>query len=163
MVSAALVALTLIACKPTEQNYQAAYDAAIGKRQTVKADVDSTLVMGSVQQIDGPQLREFEGTQIYVFNKRLRPEVKDESLPGSYNVAVGTYKMPTNCRAQVENLKAEGFDAFVAKDADDKYYSIAGSFSSLKEASALYNKLLENKNRVYIGFPDSPVIIYSNR
>ena len=151
----------MVSCKPTEKNYKAAYDAALGKREASTADMDLNLPEVAIQQFDGPQLKEVDGHKVYVLNKRIRPLEQNLSLPGSYNVAVGTYKMSTNANAQSEALREEGFDAFAAKDVEGMHYTIVGSFPTLSEAVQFSEKYKKGKNRVYVGFPDSPVIIYS--
>ncbi|MCH5229649.1 MAG: hypothetical protein J1F12_06630 [Muribaculaceae bacterium] len=152
---------TLTGCKPTEKNYKSAYDAALNKREAAKVEIDITIPDAKFQQVDGPQLKEVDGVQVYVLNQRINPVKEGEKLPGQYNVAIGTYKMSTNCMAQAEALCSEGYLAFPAKEPDGMYFTIAGSFPSLSEAVAFYRKYQEGKNRVYVGLPDSPVIIFS--
>lgn len=148
-------------CKPTEKGYKAAYDAALGKREAAKADVDQSVAVSAFQQEDGPQLKEVNGQQVYVLNQRLAPANNEpEVLPGSYNVAIGTYRMITNSNSQASDLKAEGFNAFPAKDSSGKYYTIAGSFTSLDEAVKFVEQL-KKKDRIYVGLPEAPVIIFS--
>ena len=154
--------LELVSCKPTEKGYQAAYDAARNKREAAMADiVDVNMPKEGLQQVDGPQLREIDGTTVYVDNRWIKPDNSNERLPGSYNVAVGTYKMSTNARSQSEDLRKEGYKAFAALDADGKYYTIAGSFETLKEAVDFSKEYSKKGKRVYVGLPDAPVIIYS--
>ena len=148
-------------CKPTEKGYKAAYDAALGKREAAKADIDVDLPEGELQEFDGPQLKEVDGIKVYVLNERLRPVEDGQNLPGNYNVAVGKYKMITNCRAQAEALKTEGYEAFTAKTMGEMFYTIAGSFSTLSEAVKFSEKYKSGKDRVFVGLPHAPVIIYS--
>ena len=150
-------------CKPTEKGYKAAYDAALGKRESALADMDVNLPEGSFQQIDGPQLKEVDGVKVYVLNQVIKPANKDKVLAGPYNVAVGSFKMATNSNALSDALKAEGFDAFSAKETDGTYYAIAGSFQSLSDAVKFYKELEKGNNRTYVGLPKAPVIIYSPR
>ena len=150
-----------VGCKPTEKGYKAAYDAALGKRQATSVDFDASLGVGTFQLSDGPQLKEIDGQQVYVLNQPLKNLDNQSKLPHSYNVAVGTYKMLTNCSAQVSGLKEDGYDAFVAIDSEDRFFSVAGSFQTMKEALTFYNKYRQKKGQSYVGFPDSPVIIFS--
>lgn len=156
-----LIILLLPSCKPTEKGYKAAYDAALGKREAVKAEIDADIPDGALQSVDGPQLKEVDGVKVYVFNQRIRPIEEGMSLPESYNVAIGSYKMNTNCKAQAEALKEEGYDAFSVKDTDGMYYTIAGSFPTLSEAVKFYETYKSGKDRVYVGLPNSPIIIFS--
>lgn len=150
-----------VACKPTEKGYKSAYDAALGKREAVKTDLDVNLPEGRLQEVDGPQLKEINGVKVYILNQRIYKADDSGKLPGNFNVAVGSYKMGTNCKAQVESLKEKGLEAFPAKNAEEMYYTIAGSFINMNEAVDFYKQYISDKNHVYVGLPDAPVIIYS--
>lgn len=156
-----LLLFLLPSCKPTEKGYKSAYDAALGKREALKADIDVDLPDGALQSVDGPQLKEIDGVKVYLLNQRISPVEEGVSLPESYNVAIGSYKMNTNTKAQAQALKEEGYNAFSAKDTEGMYYTIAGSFPSLSEAVKFYQEYKAGKDRVYVGLPNSPVIIYS--
>lgn len=153
--------LSLISCKPTEKGYKSAYDAALNKRQAALADLDVTLGEGELQEIDGMNLKTIDGIKVYLMNQRLKPVSEGAMVNGPYFVGVSRYKMITNSNSQVSDLCEKGYDAFVAVDSDDLYYSIAGSFKTLEEAVNFYQKYREGKNRVYVGLHDAPVIIYS--
>ena len=156
-----VIFLGLIGCKPTEKGYKAAYDAALGKREAVKADLDADVPEGALQEFDGPQLKEVDGVNVFILNQRIRAAEVGQTLPGKYHVAVGMYKMITNCKSQVEALREGGYEAYVAKDVEGIYYTIAASFASLSEAVKFYEKYQKEKDRVYVGLPNAPVIIYS--
>ena len=155
------ITVALTSCKPTEKGYKSAFDAALNKREAVKADIDRNVAVSEFQSVDGAQLKEIDGVKVYVLNQRLRPAEEGMALPGSYNVAVGKYKMITNCRSQANDLKAEGYDAFPAKDTDGMYYTVAGSFATLSEAEKFTQEYQKNKDRAYVGLPSAPVIIFS--
>lgn len=148
-------------CKPTEKGYKSAYDVALGKRQSVLTDIDVNLPEGALQEVDGAQLKQVDGANVYILTQRISPLENNQILPENYNVAVGKYKMSTNCKAQVESLKNEGYEAFSAKDTEGNYYTIAGSFSTLFEAVKFYQAFQKNKNRIYVGLHEAPEIIYS--
>ena len=151
----------LTSCKPTEKNYKAAYDAALGKREASMADIDVDLPEGALQEVDGPQLKEIDGVKVYVLNERIRRVDEGMAMPGNYNVAVGTYKMITNCKAQAESLKTEGYEAFPAKTMGGMFYTIAASCPTLSDAVKFIQNYKSKKDRVYVGLPNAPVIIYS--
>lgn len=156
-----LIAVILPSCKPTEKGYKTAYDAALGKREAARADIDVNLPEGALQQVDGPQLKEVDGVKVYILNQRIKPAEGNITLPGSYNVAVGMYKMNTNSKAQAAALKEDGYEAFSAEDAEGIFYTIAASFQNLSEAVKFYQKYQSGKNKVYVGLPGAPVIIFS--
>lgn len=159
-----LCGFALMGCKPTEKGYQAAYDAAKNKREAAIADLGVDLPKGAFQEVDGPQIKEVDGVKVYVLNQRIKPDGGAlTQLPGRYNVAIGKYKMITNCKSQAEDLTAKGYEAFPAKDTEGAYYTIAGSFQDLKEAVKFYDEFQKGKDRVYVGLPEAPVIINSPR
>ena len=149
------------ACKPTEKGYKAAYDAALGKRQSANEALDVDLKGGELMQVDGPQIKEINGRKVFILSDRIKRTGENESLPSNYNVAVGSYKMLTNCEAQVKDYLNSGYEAFSAVDNEGKYYSIVFSTDNLEEAVKTYEKVLYNSSGTFIGLPDAPVIIYS--
>lgn len=155
-----MLSVCFVACKPTEKGYKAAYDAALGKREAVKSEITGDMLEGSLQQEDGPQLEEIDGVKVYLLNQRIKPN-DDSTLPGEYNVAIGCYRMITNCRSQAEKLQTEGYEAFPAKNNEGDFYTIAGSFSTLQEAVAFYRNYQSKKDKTYVGLPQAPVIIFS--
>ena len=156
-----LAAIVLTGCKPTEKGYKSAYDLAKGKREAVAADLGVNLPEGTLQDVDGAQLKEIDGVKVYVLNQRITPIEESQLLHGSYNVVVGKYKMNTNCVSQANALKAQGFDAFAAKDTEGMFYTVAGSFTSLSDAVKFYQNYQKDKDRVYVGLPSAPVIIHT--
>lgn len=161
MILALLGGLAFTSCKPTEKGYKSAYDAALGKREAAMADLGINLPEGALQEVDGVQLKEVDGVNVFVLNERLVPAEFVAELPGNYNVAIGKYKMITNSKAQAQMLIEEGFGAFPAKDTEGMYYTIAGSFPTLSEAVSFSQTYQKNKNRSYVGLPAAPVIIFS--
>lgn len=156
-----LMAFILSGCKPTEKGYKTAYDAALNKRQTAIGDVDATIPTDEIQEVDGIQLKEIDGEKVYLLNQRIRPAEGGTPLPGNYNVCVGRYKMITNCKAQVNALKEQNFQAFSAEDSDGMYYVIVASFQNIKDAIKFEKEYRKGKNRVYVGLRNAPVIIFS--
>lgn len=161
LIIAFILFLQLVSCKPTEKGYQAAYDAALGKRQAAIADMDVNLPEGAILQVDGPQLKEINGVNLYLLNERIRMTDEEKRLPGNYNVAVAVYKMPTNARSQANDFVSEGYEAFVASDKDNNFYTIVYSGDNLDEAVKFYDNFKNSAKRTYIGLPDSPILIYS--
>ena len=158
-----LFTILLSGCKPTEKGYKAAYDAALTKREAANADLGLDVPEGALQQVDGPQLKTIEGEKVYVLHQRLKPLDEEMKLPHNFNVAVGCFKMPTNCKALAEDLKKEGLEAFPTRDTEGKFYTIAASFKSQKEAITFSKEYEKKKGRTYVGLPGAPVIIYSPR
>lgn len=158
LISAALVALILVACKPTEANYKKAYDAALAKRQQV-AEEQMRPASGLLSD-DGPMRRVLDGDTVYVLAERLRT-LDGNKLPGSWALAVGAYKMDTNAKASAEDLKADGYvNAQPAIGPGKKYYTILHTASSLDSVKAEAVKFVENyPHYPFVGLPGAPVLI----
>lgn len=151
--------LILTGCKPTEKNYKAAYDAALSKRQAEESDPDLNLPAGGYQRLDEPGKKEIDGKSYSYQFLRLKPLDENQKL-SPFNVAVAVYKMPTNCNSQVGDLVSEGYPAFGARSGDDRYFVIIGGFTTMEDAaSAVDEYKRKNKEAVYVGLSDNPVII----
>lgn len=157
-VSAALVALTLVGCKPTENNYKQAYDAALQKRQ--QAAEEQMRPASGLLSDDGPQLRVVDGDSIYVLSQRL--VLFDGSrLPGRWALAVGAFKMDTNAKASASDMADNGYKkAVAAKGADGKWYTVittSTDLDSIKNLSIKFKKAFPDYP--YVGLPGAPVLI----
>lgn len=90
-----------------------------------------------------------------------------ESSPeaGKWIVAVSRFRMPTNARSQVADLRSEGFEkAGVMKDASGQYYAVAGCFATLEQAGACAQKLTETfADAAFVGLDAAPLIIENIR
>lgn len=158
IISAAMTALILIGCKPTETNYQAAYDAALQKREQ-RAKEEMRPATGLLSD-DGPQMRVYDGDTIYVIQERLR-ELDGSRMPGHWAVGVGMFKMDTNAKATVSDLKQKGFaDARVAKMTGGRFYAVSDTATNL-ESVIVKAKIFKSAfpGYPYVGLPDSPVLI----
>ncbi len=155
--------MVLTGCKPTEKNYKAAYDVALAKRQAEQNDPDMNLPVDGYQRLDAPKAMKVGDKEYDYQFVRLKP-LDDSVKMNPYNVAVSVFKMPTNCEAQVSDLKESGYDAFGARSGDDKYYVIVGSFTNLEAAAAAIDNYVKiHKDSVYVGLSDNPVIVQTAR
>ncbi len=174
LLGTSLATLLLSGCKPTENNYRQAYDAALAKREKTE-EKDIFIPEGGLQSLDGPQKRTFGDITVLYEVKSLRwtqpADVKeggnveiDAPRPHKYNVAVGLYKMPTNAASQVEQLIANGYDrAFPAHVQKDQNYAIAASFENIEDAAKFVDSFIKkNKGMNYVGLPGAPVVIETN-
>lgn len=157
-VSAAFVALALIGCKPTENNYKKAYDAAVLKRQ--KAAEEQMRPSTGLLSDDGPLLRVVNGDTIYVLSEPLR-QLDGTRLPGTWALAIGAYKMDTNAKASARDMVNNGYQAAVAaKGAEGKYYTVimtSTSLDSVRNVSIRFKKAFPEYP--YVGLPGAPVLI----
>lgn len=154
--------LLLAGCKTTEKNYQAAYEVAVKKKKSATSEPELGIGEGQLLQTDGPSKRVVGSREFYFERERLKAVDADGDAMRRYCVAVGVYKMKTNCKAQVADLAAKGYKSFVAVDGEGKFYTIAAAFSTLEEAAdfaAEYES--KEKGAAYIGLPSAPLVIES--
>ncbi len=150
--------LILAGCKPTENNYRQAYDAAKAKRDAANAEamVPTTGLLND----DGTSLKMVNGDSLFVTRDRLRLDAEMKDVYKTYNVAVGVYKMNTNAKAQAAALREEGYNAHAVMTTGDRWYTVVGYFDSLDEAQAFIKKFKEkHPGYPYIGLPGAPVVI----
>lgn len=158
IIALSLLALVLAGCKPTEDNYKRAYDAAKAKRE--QANAEAMIPTTGLISDDGPTLKVIDGDSLFVSRERLSVEPKGSNELKTYNVAVGVYKMNTNAKAQAVALSEEGYNAFAARATGERWYAVIGSFDSLAEAQKLISEFKKKHPAYpYIGLPGSPVII----
>lgn len=154
----AFMAIVVSSCKPTENNYRQAYDAAKAKREAANAEamVPTTGLLSD----DGTSLKIVNGDSLFVSNDRLRREPAMTDVMKRYNVAVGVYKMNTNAKAQAAALTEKGYNAHAVMTTGDRWYTIAGCFDTIEEAQAFIKEFKKkNPGYPYIGLPGSPVVI----
>lgn len=157
-ISAALAALIFVGCKPTENNYRAAYDAALAKRQQA-AEEQMRPATGLLSD-DGPQMRVIDGDTLYVTRERLR--LADGSEPqGKWAVAVGMFKMDTNAKAAASAVRDKGFTgATHVKTTGGRYYSVSALTESLDSAAAAAREFRRAfPGYPFVGLPGAPVLI----
>ena len=161
-LASAVMVPVLCGCKPTEKNYRAAYDAALKKREM--SVVDPRAEGHRVISIDGPRTVNVGDRSYALITDFLKSADGGKPLANPearYRVAVGRYRMPTNARAQVDDLRSSGFkDAGLMLDGKDRYYVIAAGFDSLDEAAACVKKLKEKfPATTFVGLDGDPLIV----
>lgn len=147
-----LGALAFTGCKPTEKNYRAAYEAAIGKREAEKDAIKSE---GLISE-DGPRAVYMDGDTLWFATETLRHDTRLKPI----NVAVSRFKMSTNAESGAKALQQQGFDSYAVKAYGDKWFIIGGSFDSLDSAREFMTTFKKkNPTYPYIGLDGHPVII----
>lgn len=112
-------------CKPTEKNYKDAYETALKKRDNSGLDYGLGNEM-KVEAIDAPKKIIYNNKEYYVKVEYVAPFETDLASRPKYMIVVAKYKMPTNARNQVEQLKKSGFgNSMLVKDRDENYLVVA--------------------------------------
>ncbi|MDE6415474.1 MAG: SPOR domain-containing protein [Duncaniella sp.] len=149
-ILALLAALGFVSCKTNENNYRAAYQAAIEHREEASG-VDSTIYARIRNQA--------QETLLAVGNDTLpvRTEYIGYAEGGGasrekvqrYNVVVGQFKQIFNANAMRQRLIASGYpDAMIVNTREPLYYVVATTCSTAAEAAELFNKIKADKNLV---------------
>lgn len=185
ILAACFAASILASCKPTENNYRRAYEAARQKREKESADPDMVLPAGGLQQVDGPTVNKVHGTDIpynieplrYVNKSGKETAINKEESAESrviprFSVCVGKYKMPTNARSQAADLELKGYRTMVAETRDGYFLTLIigdskssagssdGGFTSAEEAAVFaiaYAK--KQAAAAFVGLAVGPVVI----
>lgn len=156
-----LAGLCLSGCKPTEKNYQAAYDAARLKREKkAAADADIPIPASGLQSLTGEKKVELNGTTANLKQIHLK-YIGEGDAPAiqRYNVAVARYKMPTNVRAHAKRLKDYYPGAIPTEGNDGYFYVVANAFDNLDQASEFIAKFLDKHKDSVVGLDDGILII----
>lgn len=159
-----LVGGALISCKPTERNYQSAYEVARAKREAEKNDPDMALMLGG-HRLDtsegGSAVKTDNGSQLP--QKALTLVFEDEmGGGGDWYVAVSRYSMPTNARAQAYDMSAKGDTVTVARDTDSQWYVIAARTAGRQAAGEAAERFIaKHPGFPFIGLDGAPLLIVS--
>lgn len=157
VIAAGVLLLVASACKPTEKNYRAAYDAALAKR--TKAAAELAEYPGLTDETT-PRLTAVGADSVYTVHLRLKPVDAGDLNIGQYKVAVASYRMTANCASHVGDLAAKGYTAFMAEGPGGTCYAVAGSFDTLAEAAAFaVDFRRSNPSNPYVGLPGQPVVV----
>lgn len=161
-----LPALALTACKPTERNYQTAYDKAYEAAQRRAEGLTTGAGGERLESLDGPRLQMVDGDTLRIATAEVKRFESGEDLTDSGNVgvAVARYSMPTNARRHLADLREDFREAFIATDGDDNYYVVAFTAPSIEEAAApLRTFRNSNPSFPFIGLPDGPLLLFISK
>lgn len=160
----AICSFLFVSCKPTEKNYQAAYDAAKAKREYV--DPDQALLTGGHALLDDDSSNwlRIGADSLELQRIRLKPLQGEWPHPGPYRLAVAMFKMDTNAKSLAADLSSQkDITPLIAKDGQDRIFLTIGSAStpdSLAAPLAAFRR--QNPSFAWIGLtPPRPIVIYS--
>ena len=157
-----LLVLTAIlySCKPTEKNYQNAYDKALQAHQKRTEQMSTSSDGQRLEAIDAPSAETIDGETIFLSPVRVKVFEGDPSLKGPMGVAVAKYTMATNARRNVLDLKDEYPGAFFAFDGDESYYVIIDTASTSKDAAEIAKKYKDSRPaNSFVGLSGNPLLI----
>ncbi len=161
-----LLAIAFTACKPTEKNYQAAYEAAKNKRE--QKDPDDLLLTGGHRLLsdEASNWKVIGSDSLQVEHQMMRPaEGYVWPQSGPYRLAVSLYKMSTNANAAIEDLQknSSSLTPVIAVTGNGKHYIIAGSATYPDSlGNVLQTFRSENPGFRYIGLEgERPLILIS--
>lgn len=127
----------LSACKTTEANYKAAYEAAAEHRAS-KADAEYDFLNRPDQSVI-----------ITEFLSVVKTSDKDTITPAEtpkFAVAANKFKQVFNAKALCQRLRTEGFGgAYVARNPSDEYYVMVEGFSDEAQARAFMEEIKADK------------------
>lgn len=154
-------AIVLTACKPTEKNYQSAYDKAHEAAERKRQEMNSSSIEGTVlESLDGPRIEIIEGDTVYLSRKRVSVLDKEVKPDGKLGLAVARYSMPTNARHHASEIQKQYPRTFITKDGDDNYYVVVETLLNLPEAPARIREFkVANPDYYYVGLEGHPIIL----
>ncbi len=154
---------SLISCKPTEANYQAAYDAALAKRNQTDPDADILFgnhklasPLGATTEIVG------NDTILSLYSPATLLHESPEAAGNRFRTVVAYYRMEQNAIDHATRLAAEGAKGTaVAKIGPEKYLVIANSSPTHDEGAAFTARYRrEHPSGPWIGLtPPEPFLL----
>lgn len=144
-----LALLLCVACKPSEDNYKSAYDAAKQHQITGDSLVDANLMNNQM-----PRSMVFGNDTLPVLTDYIRITANggadtNQSAVKRYCVAVGKFKQVFNARSMRARLISQGYsEAIVLHNTTKDYFVIAASTNNHVEARKLLDSIAQDPNLV---------------
>jgi hypothetical protein len=127
------LAIGLVGCKTSEENYRAAYDRAMAGRDSV-ASLDAT-IYGAKRRPIGSQTVVSGTDTVAIFTHRVSLTEGGGDALHTFNVVVGQFKQSFNALSMRERLVAAGYEqALVVQTAEPYYYVVLSSWTKRAEA-----------------------------
>ena len=161
-VAGSVVLLMGTGCKPTERNYQAAYEKA-AEAARLKNEEEQTGAFGNkLESLDGPR-REIVGADTLLIGSGLVKSF-ESTLPDDgkkIGIAISRYTQPTNARRQLQDLNRTSSDGLMASDGQGNYYVMIKRVDTLPDAAeAIRVFAAANPDYPYIGLNGNPLVFY---
>jgi len=143
-----IAVFALQACKTSEANYRAAYEAAKAK-QADDGGVDST-VYAAIKREAVPEVATADGDSVRMKTEFVKVTEGPDTMPVfAYGVVVGQFRQVFNARAMRARLIGQGYaGALVLETREPLYYVVAVQAATLDAASVELRKISGDKQLV---------------
>lgn len=162
VVLAAANTLIFPSCKPTEKNYQAAYEKAYEASRRKKEEMTTGSGGQRLESLDGPRREVVDGDTILVSSVIVEPfESTSPLAEGKVGAAIARYSMPTNARRNAEDIKGAFPEAFVGTDGQGAFYVVLGRVPTVEDAADATRRFRISFPRwPYVGLDGHPQILF---
>jgi len=132
------------ACKSKESAYKAAYEAA--KQKEMTEDVQE------VTPVEKPKTTTSTPSTATVQKEKVTVVDEPSSTIQQFSVVIGSFKVKTNAVSLKERMQKQGYQAFLAQNAEGMYRVIAATFSNRASAATARDNI---KEKYYPDFQDA--------
>lgn len=159
LLSATLLLLLWVwSCKPTEDNYRAAYELAREKEHDGLEDEIYEKIrleaMPEIQVVGNDTIR----IKVEPLS-RVDENDKTSMLSNRYNVAVAQYKMLANAISHRDRLQTMGYEnACMLKNSDEVYYVVIAGVGTAEEAASIVNQYQKKYPGQLVGM-ETPIVL----
>lgn len=139
-----IIVFALSACKTTEENYRASYEAAVQHNTDKESEsIDRETYNKIIEQQKSSMA--VVGTDSVKLVRNYAWQFYGEDLPlKKYNVVVGAMKQKFNAKAFCDRLRSSGCESYVITDRQNNYFVVAAGFNTLEQA-VIYVKDINRK------------------
>ena len=145
---ALLVIATITSCRGNYEATKAAYEKAMEaavERPTITSETPTDDAITEIQPMVSTSSETKERTESV--------KAFDNAKIQAYSVVVGSFKQRTNANGMCEQLKEDGYEAFVAQNAHGMYRVIACTFATREEAVAARKEIIKRYPTNFVGNP----------
>ncbi|MCP9612918.1 SPOR domain-containing protein [Coprobacter tertius] len=142
IISAIAIAVGMGSCKAKESAYKAAYEKAQEKTVAETTPAPEPVVTKPVTNNNAA-----DNTVRVSSEKITTVNSGDASKLKLFNVVVGSFTIQTNANGLTQQLVADGYNAFVVRNAQGMYRVIVGSFDDRPSATNLRESVKARYNK----------------
>ncbi len=129
----------MVSCKTSQNAYKAAYEKAQEKKIEALAEVEPQQVVEEKATTTTPPTT--TETPVRTQSERINAVDGNDDLLKSFNVIVGSFKQRINAQSLCERLRADGYPAVLAQNAQGMYRVVACSFDNRAAATEARQQL----------------------